>query len=219
MSLSHIGRLAILSLTLASATMAAADAGAHEASKPACELDVYSKETDPKGLNVRSDPSIDAPILATLPGWKPPGPDDELEGHLPVGFTIVEARDGWVRIADVSIPDPSSGAHQASTISGWVSGKKVGYALQTEVGFERPDPTSPVAIRSEDGIRLDDAIGISDCSGEWAQIAYGDRKSPRRAWFRGLCGLIETTCDGRLGDESEDHAASDANAPATAPKH
>ncbi|KRA20976.1 SH3 domain-containing protein [Lysobacter sp. Root604] len=217
MSLSHIAPLAVL-LALASGATAAPDAGAREARKPACELDAYAKDTDPKGLNVRAGPSIDAPILATLPGWKPPGPDDELEGHLPVGFTIVEARDGWVRIANVSIPDPDSGAHRASPISGWVSGKKVGYALQTEVGFERPDPTSPVAIRSDDWIRLDDAIGISDCSGEWAQIAYGDRKSPQRAWFRGLCGLIETTCDGRLGDDSEDHAAADANAADDAPR-
>lgn len=204
MSLSHIAPLVVLSLALASAATPAPAASTREAGKPACELDAYSKETDPKGLNVRSGPSIDAPILATLPGWKPPGPDDELEGHLPVGFTIVEARNGWVRIAEVSIPDPGSGAHQASAISGWVSGKKVGYALQTEAGFERPDPNSPALIQQDGGVVLDDAIGISDCSGEWARIDFGDPRSPKRAWFRGLCGSIETTCDGRVGDESRD---------------
>ncbi|RDZ28781.1 SH3 domain-containing protein [Lysobacter silvisoli] len=180
----------------------AAHAGDARAASAACELDVYAKDTDPKGLNVRSGPSINAPVVATLPGWNPPGPDDELEGHLPVGFTIVEARDGWVRIADVSIPDPATGAHRASPIRGWVSGKRVGYNLQTEVGFQNPDPSSPALIQQDGGIVLTDAIGISGCTGEWARIDYGDPRSPKRAWFRGLCGLIETTCDGRNGDES-----------------
>lgn len=198
MSVSRIPPMAALGLALAAYAGGAAAAGG------ACELSVYAKDTDPNGLNVRSGPSIHAAVVATLPGWDPPQPDDELEGHLPALFTVVEARNGWVRIADVRIPDAKTGTHRASAIQGWVSGRMVGYSLQTEVGFQRPDPASPALIQHDGGVILDDAIGISGCSGEWARIDYGDPRSPQRAWFRGLCGRIETTCDGRNGDESEE---------------
>jgi len=165
-----------------------------------CSFSGWSTDPDPRGLNVRAGPSATARILGTLP---PPEPGEDVEVDFGATFDVVEARDGWFRIENAR--RWSQAGRGASTLpSGWISGRFVGFQLQTDKAFAAPDPASTVVVTSweEDG-------GLSQfgyrhptaCHGEWVRLTVVGRDGrERQGWVRGVCGIQETTCDGVQGD-------------------
>jgi hypothetical protein len=130
----------------------------------------WSTDGDPAGLNVRAGPSASAPIVGKLP---PPEYVEEFDRVMAVSFDVVETRDGWFRIANAYRGRDSMG--EASTLpSGWISGRHVGFELQTDKVFAAPDPSSPVVAEvwmdSDGALRRFEYRQPTECRGEWVKL-------------------------------------------------
>ena len=71
-----------------------------------CDFGAYSIDRDPKGLNVRAEPSVKARVLGTLP---PPfkvrrSDADEPDDGYRTEFTIIGFKDGWFLIEGATPP-------------------------------------------------------------------------------------------------------------------
>lgn len=189
--------LAVAGLILAGLGARAIAAPAPAVERPAqtCFFDGWSIDRDPAGQNVRAGPSARAPLVGRLAPYRlyrEPG-DDRGWG---TAFDIVAARGGWFYIRNVSrpvgenwVPDP---------IEGWIGGGFIRFGIQSEIGFERPDPGSRRIWASRSGDR--GFARLLDCAGEWARVEWVENGARRSAWFRGLCGIQETSCGGAGGD-------------------
>jgi hypothetical protein len=133
-----------------------------------------------------------------------PPPEQVEDLHFATEFDVVESRNGWFRIANAR--RWSEEGAQASTLpSGWISGRFLRFALQTDRAFASPDPNSRVvAFTWRDGAGMIQPFAYrdpTDCRGEWVKLTVtGHDGRPREAWVRGVCGVQETTCDGVEGD-------------------
>lgn len=184
---------------LAALAAAAPGVAADGPGQGVCDFSGWSGDPDPAGLNVRAGPSATAPIVGRLP------PEERVDDYLfATGFDVVESRNGWFRIANAYRWSDERGG--PSTLpSGWISGRFLDFALQTDKAFAEPDPASRVVAtswidsrdeRHEIGFRHPTA-----CRGEWVRLTVtGHDGVAREAWVRGVCGLQETTCDGVRGD-------------------
>ena len=191
---------ALAALALTGATAAAAQPAAPEPARDGiCEFSGWSGDPDPAGLNVRAAPSADAPIVGRLP------PPERIEGRdFATGFDVVEARNGWFRIVNARRWD-DDGSRPSNLPSGWISGRYLDFALQTDRAYAAPDPGSAVVAtswRDRNDERHDLAVeNATACRGEWIRLTVtGHDRRPREAWVRGVCGMQETTCDGVPGD-------------------
>jgi hypothetical protein len=120
---------------------------------------------------------------------------------------VVEAKDGWFRIKNAELFPLEADKPKSRYPSGWVHGSKIGFALQSDYAFERPDPESKrvaTSWQSKDGINGLNHRDADDCTGEWLHLQVSDHDPKfRPAWVRGVCGILETSCDGVLGDSPE----------------
>ena len=158
-----------------------------------CNLGAYSIDRDPKGLNVRAEPSVKAPVLGTLP---PPfkvrrsdadGPKDGWRTE----FTIVGFKDGWFLIEGAKPPGKEYEREgrplkypKVYAGRGWVAASKVGAnfagtAPPAAAGCSRPrtstraGPASPTvtATRSGATTALTASSPAADCGRWWKTAA------------------------------------------------
>jgi hypothetical protein len=162
----------------------------------------WSTDGDPAGLNVRAGPSAGAPVVGVLP---PPEYSPAFDRVMAVTFDVIETRDGWFRIANAYLANDDAG-EPSGLPSGWISGRHVGFELQTDVAFAEPDPGSPVVaaawMDSDGALRRFEYRQPSECRGEWVRLKVTDHdRLEREAWARGVCNSQETSCDGARGDD------------------
>jgi hypothetical protein len=190
--------LAAFALSAASAAAAAGE-GVDGPGPGICAFSGWSSDRDPAGLNVRAAPSANAAIVGRLP------PPEHIEDRdFATEFDVLESRDGWFRIANARRWSEES-AHSASLPSGWISGRFLRFALQTDRAFASPDPNSQVvAFTWRDGSGTIQPFAYrhpTACRGEWVKLTVvGHDGREREGWVRGICGIQETTCDGVQGD-------------------
>ena len=151
-----------------------------------CNLGVYSSERDPKGLNVRAEPSVKARVLGTLPppfkirrsdadqpDAKPP--DKECEPDRPLKFPKVYAGRGWVAANKVGASFANGGARHGGLLQ----------APHVDARWTR------VTDRHGNEIGPDSSPDrILTCSGLWALV----EKNGVRGWWRNLCSNQVTNC-------------------------
>lgn len=96
---------------------------------------------------------------------------------------------------------------------GWIEAGDMQVGVQSARGYARPDAGSERLLDLK-GDWLRDRValrGIVACDGEWLLLDYEMRndeagaagaEGPQagRAWFRGICGSEETSCDMRSVD-------------------
>ncbi|GEM_PF-2597913 len=177
---------------------------ADEAKPGECSFGGWVRDEDPAGTNLRAGPGTQFEVVAVLPRYK----DDVggLAGIEAPDFDIVEARDGWFRLANVQyLPlDAAQPSDRKSYPDGWIHGSKVDFALQTEFAFARPDSASPVVASGwyEDDVHYQmPHRSPSDCRGEWVKLEVAGHDGRwRSGWARGVCHIYETSCDGVSGD-------------------
>lgn len=180
------------------------------AAQASCALEGWAVDRDPRGLNVRAAPSAQARVLGTLP----PLSTGEDRPDFGVLFRITASRGGWLRIEGAQ-DDPSRSGEPARPTyagSGWVSGRLVRFKVQSAHGYRVPDAASERIVDLGDDALTDLATlnGVLACSGAWALVEFVQEhrrdpdsqalldttdRSPRRAWFRGICANQETSCD------------------------
>ncbi len=164
-----------------------------------CAFEGWVIDEDPKGLNVRAAPSAKARAVGTLP---PMAWDPDLERKMGAGVRVLESRNGWFRIGDPGWsrnigPDPGGP-------KGWIHGRYLDFAIQTDKAFAEPDPNSPAvatAWRDKDGGHQIGYRHPTECRGEWVRLLVkGHDGREKLGWLRGTCAIQETTCDGVVGD-------------------
>jgi len=176
-----------------------------------CDLGAWSEDRDPNGLNVRSEPSVKARVLGTLPPpyrLKMGGSENTPEGGWLTEFRIIGFRDGWFLIEGATPPGKAyedekkypRNAPKPYAGRGWVAANKVGASYAnggTRMGglFQAPftDAKWTQATRKLGG-PLDTDGGpkrILACSGYWGLLESEDGV---RGWWRGLCSNQVTNC-------------------------
>ena len=176
-----------------------------------CELHAWSIDKDPKGLNVRAEPSVKARILGTLP------PPLRFKGRSEAvvqpyswltEFKIIGAKDGWFLIEGATPPGQKYEDKKSYPRNhpkpypgrGWVHASKVGanYANgQTRMGglFQAPHIDAKwTPAKDETGSPMDLERGpkrIFACSGNWALVESYDNVI---GWWRALCSSQVTNC-------------------------
>jgi len=189
------GLLVLGGLTLAFSAAAAPPLETAGASQ--CQTRGYAKDTDPKGMNVRSAPRADAAIIGRLaPLTKIAA--DEWTG---VEFDIVGSKDGWLLIKN---PNPADGlkldvAHAADG-RGWISGRLVGTQLTTRPFRSAPRRDAPVVAQLLGDNWGPDSVAVSavhGCDGKYVEVtATPLGGKPLRGWSYAPCSAQLTTCDG-----------------------
>ncbi|MDR2214060.1 MAG: hypothetical protein LBE21_10615 [Pseudomonadales bacterium] len=187
-----------------------------------CDLGGWVNENALDALNVYAEPSADSAIVGTLPGYDlylQPGSEYLRTGY----FRVRGSSNGWLliedgseyRVSDVPEELPDRPAYAGP---GWIEGRYWSFALQGSRGYVKPDANSAKIV--DFGYDWLPDVGVIDtvlaCQDEWVLVDYHLRyrsergnlidltpeeqaASPGRAWFRGVCGILETTCDG-VGD-------------------
>jgi hypothetical protein len=171
-----------------------------------CDLFAWSIDRDPKGLNVRAEPSTKARILGTLPPpfrFKGRGEAVVQPHSWLTEFKIIGTKDGWFLIEgarppgqeyeDAKVyprnhPKPYPGR-------GWVHASKVGanYANgQTRQNglFQAPHTDAKWMPADADG-GGQGPKRILACSGLWALVESQDKVI---GWWRALCSNQVTNC-------------------------
>jgi hypothetical protein len=200
--------LLALAAVIAFAPCAAAPAGSYLRTDPParasnsdtpCAFEGWVTDEDPNGLNVRAAPSAKARVVGTLP---PPALDPDLGMKVGAGVKVIESRNGWFRIGNPAWSRNLGGNPNGP--KGWIYGRYISFALQTDKAFAKPDPNSRVvasAWRDRHGIRQIGYRHPTECRGEWVRLLVkGHDGRERLGWVRGTCPIEETSCDGVAGD-------------------
>jgi len=186
-----------------------------------CELSGWSIDIDPKGTNVRAAPSAKARVVGKLPAYVVT--DGGLSGGVGIDFDIIGSHNGWLKITGAKDDPDHTELPPRPTYAGtgWVSGKLVWFAVQSGRGYAKPDATSKQLFDFGSDWLTDFAKieRVEACQGKWALLdilfayrrdATGDlislpaaERKRGRAWFRRICGIQETTCDGLVDDKTE----------------
>lgn len=169
-----------------------------------CWLSAYSIDKDPKGLNVRSKPAGNAPILGQL---SPPLKDPDIGETLAKEVTIIGYRDGWFLIDTRIDEDDPKGSSSAKSVRkrwfegrGWVNARMLGArtahsGLGEHKLFAAPTPNAHWTVgRQKDGDPMNgdsEVARIHACSFDWALV---DSEGGQRGWRRRLCSNQLTTC-------------------------
>jgi hypothetical protein len=161
-----------------------------------CRFDAFSTVKDPHGLNVRAGPGTKYRVIATLP---PPKNDFAAE------FSVTGAKNGWFRIDRATVPDYIEDSDKTVFDGvGWISGRYIGFWLETHELNRISWTTSPVVLdfskkgpNGEDGgtdnFKLE---RVDDCRNFWVEIEGTYFGEHVRGWAYGICASQVTTCGG-----------------------
>ncbi|OZG74752.1 hypothetical protein BTA51_03790 [Hahella sp. CCB-MM4] len=186
--------------------------GLPPAGQTTCDLAGWGSDDNPAGINVHAGPSADSPVLGTLP---PVAPNPDGYDFI-ADFDIVASHNGWLQIRNAR--DYPYGQPERETYSGmgWIHGSKVTFRIQSGLGYQQPDPQSQKLLDLH-GDWLTDVGRVNQvlaCEGKWALLDYSlessedadetaeashqipQELSGHTAWFRRVCAIQETTCDG-----------------------
>lgn len=180
--------------------------GRGEPTAPTCTIPGWISNVDPQGVAVRAAPASDAAIRARLPSTV----DSD---YLPIAVDITASSNGWLHVENPAYdPDPREPpAPPVPVVSGWVDQAATVVIVQGKRGRSAPSKSARILDEFKEGWLSDSARidRVLDCKGRWVKVEYrhlvrDDGTVPysrvaggpvRQAWFTGLCGMQETTCD------------------------
>jgi SH3-like domain-containing protein len=194
------------------AALALLPAAAMAQAERKCEMDAYTIDEDPKGINVRAGASTQAKVVGVIPVKK----DQD------IGVSIVAENQGWFRIKGYH----NYAANKDVKLGGWIHGSRLGMSLQMMESQRgqlqlREEPSerakTPVLLKWEAGeemklkrltaelpggksevidwekIKGAATAVLLGCQGDWVRI----KVHKYEGWVHGnaLCGSPVTTCN------------------------
>lgn len=172
-----------------------------------CRIYGWAADKDGKRLDIRTAPSDDAGILATLPPpFVDPREEAAPEEGLHAEFSVVGYKAGWFLIDDIKDPRAVYGAlpedtKPAVSARGWVKTSEVMAAYansQMPVGWLLQAPNVDAKANIPEGAAEDARLSIDGtlekllaCSANWALTQSTEGK---RGWWRGICSNQVTNC-------------------------
>lgn len=188
-----------------------------------CRFTAWAANTAPAGTPIHAGPGRTFDTVGKLPAAR--ATEAGLNGIEAATFQVVEARDGWFRIAKPVFQRLDFDEEPVVYPDGWIDGKHLSFALQSDFAFERPDPRSAKVASSWNDPTGPNTLRFhspQDCQGEWVKLTvsgYDGVEKP--GWVRGACGKLETACEGLVSDNPArpaDLPTYPAPAPVAAPK-
>jgi uncharacterized protein YraI len=180
----HLPLLAVCALFAAAAPPAPTSRAAAQKGSPGvvpCDVKAYVNDPDPKGLNVRSGPGTQHPVIGNLPNAEAEG----IEVH------ITGSQGDWVRI-DSATEQGGDAERSFFSGTGWVYAPALG--VEGVGGLPRGTPlyAGPTKGRPVAHMSVDEGAPVRGCRGRWTQIEY----KGRRLWAAPgtLCYSALTTC-------------------------
>lgn len=170
-----------------------------------CRFTAWATNMGSEGTPIRSGPGRTFPAIGTLPASR--ATDAGLNGIEAATFEVLEAKDGWFRIGKAIYQRLDFDEEPVVYPDGWVSGKHISFALQSDFAFDRPDPRATKIASS-----WNDPTGTNplrfhspqDCQGEWVKLTVSGYDGVEKdGWVRGVCGKLETACQGLTSDNPE----------------
>ncbi len=151
-----------------------------------CGIDAYVIDKDPKGLNVRDQPSVTGKILATV---KTNPNSDDSTGFVTV--VITGYSNGWVKITSA---DGGDGGSSFDGI-GWVSAKMVATRTMGPSGqYDKPADlyAASNSKRKIGTIPSESEVLITGFTCGWVKVQY----KKKIGWIRtsSICGSPVTSC-------------------------
>ncbi len=180
-----------------------------------CTLDGWTNNRFGENIAVHERPEAKSAILGRLPVTADDAKQVDDERLYSVRFAITGFEMGWLRIEGASdhYNDTQSGrARPVYAGSGWVPADAVRFQIQSARGFMAPSASSRkiVDLGSDWATDLGVIERVLACDGSWVLVDLrltherradrliqltGHEQSLHRAWFRGVCGNEETSCD------------------------
>ncbi|SOC13976.1 hypothetical protein SAMN05877809_10748 [Rhodobacter sp. JA431] len=164
-----------------------------------CSLNAWTTDPDPAGLNVRTGPGTQYPIIAVLPPVQRYGRQMTLGTEV----SITGAKDGWMRIEAAWFDDYGMGGDDHAPVQqlfsgeGWVSGRLVSLLLNRDRLFAEPSRAAPVvALFDEIGMGPDavEVTRLRDCLGDFVKIEGNYAGQKVAGWADWTCANQVTTC-------------------------
>jgi hypothetical protein len=161
-----------------------------------CKVRGWVQDSDPKGTNVRSAPSGNAPIIGHLAPLTRITKDESTG----VEFDIVGSKDGWLLIREGSDGGLTfDKAHEADG-RGWISARLVSTQLRAPAFRSAPHRDAPEIARmtgDDWGPYSVAIVAVHGCQGRYIDVtATPVGGKPVRGWSFAPCSLQLTTCDG-----------------------
>jgi len=172
-----------------------------------CSIEGWINNAAGRDVEVRNVPRADATVVGRLPVTRPG------EDRYSVRFVVTGSNTGWMRIEGASDRNNADTERSVFSGKGWVPADAVRFQIQSARGFAAPDPNSVrlVDLGDDWATDLGRIAQVLACRGDWALVDLvverrrdgrgglaelaDDDRSRHRAWFRGICGIEETTCD------------------------
>lgn len=185
-----------------------------------CSINGWTNNDFGAEIQVRSAPVMDAAIIGQLPLTA----NNSANGDriYSVRFDITGSVNGWLQIdniSDVYNARTTDRLAHTEVKSGWVPADSVRFRIQSARGFESPQPsaTKLTDLKDDRASDMGDIEKVIACNGQWVLIDFRTKfhreedgrltalshntQPMHRAWFRGICGNEETTCDMASADK------------------
>jgi len=169
-----------------------------------CQMAGYLKDRYPRGIDVRSAPQANAPVIGRLPprARLETGSDETVSAE----FKIIGAKNGWLLIRGAQAGENTK---QAFKGPGWIPGRLVGFTLGGNALRAVPDIDAK-AIAKLSGELQDGSVygpdsyavlAVHGCESHFAEVTIVLARSlmrgskPMRGWVDKVCSTQLTTCD------------------------
>ena len=126
---------------------------------PACNVEAYVVDPDPKGLNVRDAPGVEGRVVAVIP----------LDEDGTIVHLAASSANGWVQIDRA---ETVGGTVVFDKKKGWVSGNMLGTETR---GYGTKGVKLYAAARKGSAVGAvppENELKVAGCAGDWVKVRY-----------------------------------------------
>jgi hypothetical protein len=164
--------------------------GSPAMAQDACQIAASARTGSYMKVPIHAAPTSTSEVLEVAPEYR-----DEATGRvLGARFVVVEMRNGWARVTNVT-----DWSRTVSASDGWIGAINIALAPQTYRGFAVASPSSKLIW---EGTNWPAAEVLIDCKGEWGKVRLRTAEAAESvtAWVRGFCDNQADICEGVGGD-------------------